>query len=126
MAGLMSAGRASGNFELLKSGALDWSGTNGTSRSASYTFEKSCDFIVFSTSGNVWNDGNQHDISASNAKKFSTAKYHFYHSYYGTGGSTIVGIGKAVKGTTIEIRAYLRADGNNSNSISVPYSIYAI
>lgn len=124
MPGLMSAGRASGNFELLKSGALNWSGTNGTSRSASYTFEKSCDFIVFSTSGNRWNDGNQHDISASNAKKFSTAKYQFSHSQSSVGGSTIVGIGKAVKGTTIEIRAYLRADG--SQSISVPYSIYAI
>lgn len=126
MPGLMSAGRASGNFELLKSGALNWSGTNGTSRSASYTFEKSCDFIVFSTSGNIWDDGDQHDISASNAKKFSIAKYHFSHSYYFTGGSTIVGIGKAVKGTTITIRAYLRAEGDNSESISVPYSIYAI
>jgi hypothetical protein len=124
MPGLMSAGGASGNFELLKSGALNWSGTNGTSRSASYTFEKSCDFIVFSTSGNRWNDGNQHNISASNAKKFSTAKYQFSHSEDSVGGSTIVGIGKAVKGTTIVIRAYLRADG--SQSISVPYSIYAI
>lgn len=124
MAGLMSAGGASGNFELLKSGALDWSGTNGTSRSVSYTFEKSCDFIVFSTSGDRWNDGNNHSISASNAKKFSTTKYRFSHSQGNVGGSTIVGIGKAVKGTRITILAYLRADG--SQSISVPYSIYAI
>lgn len=124
MPGLMVAGGISGKIELLNSGSLNFSGGNGASRAASYTFEKSCNFIVLSTSGNKWNDGSQHNISASNAKSFSTAKYQFSHSQGGVGGSTIVGIGTAVKGTSVTIQAGIRADG--TASIAVPYAIYSM
>lgn len=124
MPGLMGAGGISGKIELLNSGSLNFSGGNGASRAVSYTFGKSCNFVVFSTSGNRWNDGNQHSISASNAKSFSTAKYQFSHSEDAVGGSTIVGVGTAVKGTVVTIWAYIRADG--TQSIAVPYAIYSM